>query len=31
MYPEVEWIQVDNVSVVFYKVKEGEFDVLVVI
>lgn len=31
MYLEVEWIQVDNVSVVFYKVKEGEFDVLVVI
>lgn len=26
MYPEVEWIQVDNASAAFHKVKEGELD-----
>lgn len=29
MYPEVEWIQVDNASAAFHKVKEGELDALV--
>lgn len=29
MYLEVEWIQVDNASAAFYKVKEGELDALV--
>ncbi|MCF2053340.1 transporter substrate-binding domain-containing protein, partial [Escherichia coli] len=29
MYPEVEWIKVDNASAAFHKVKEGELDALV--
>lgn len=29
IYPEVEWIQVDNASAAFHKVKEGELDALV--
>ena len=29
MYPEVEWIKVDNASAAFHKVKEGERDALV--
>ena len=28
MYPEVEWIKVDNASAAFHKVKEGELDAL---